>query len=171
MVRAALIAALYVTISLIWSPFSFGPVQLRISEALTLLPVFCPEAVVGVTIGCFLSNLLFSTPLDAVIGTAATLLAALATRRLRRVRIVRLAIPSAIPPIVINALVIGILLTLQLLAPPHTLSAYLWNIFTVGAGQVGSCLVLGVFLVWIIEKSPPLLRLLGSSSHAGLTGD
>ncbi|MFV0351045.1 MAG: QueT transporter family protein [Oscillospiraceae bacterium] len=164
LVRAALIAALYVTVSLIWSPFSFGAVQLRISEALTLLPVFCPEAVVGVTIGCLISNLLFSTPLDVIVGTTATLLAAFMTRRLRKVRVGKLAIPAALPPIVVNAFAIGILLTVQFIAPPRAFGAYVWNIVTVGAGQIGSCLILGVLLVWAIEKSPPLMRLLGSDS-------
>ena len=55
MVRAAVIAAVYVALCLVLAPLSFGPVQIRFAEALTLLPVLCPEAVLGVTLGCFLS--------------------------------------------------------------------------------------------------------------------
>ena len=59
-VRAALIAGIYVVLCLVLQPFSYGPVQVRISEALTLLPVFTPDAIWAVTLGCFLSNLFLS---------------------------------------------------------------------------------------------------------------
>ncbi|NLW79738.1 MAG: QueT transporter family protein [Ruminococcaceae bacterium] len=86
LVRAALIAAVYAGLCLALAPLSYGPVQVRVSEALTLLPVLCPEAVVGVTLGCLIANMTTGVPLDMLVGTLATLLAALATRRLRRVR-------------------------------------------------------------------------------------
>lgn len=77
MARCAMIAALYTAVSLLLAPFSYGAVQVRVAEALTLLPVFTPDAVVGVTLGCLLTNLLGSSPIDAVFGTLATLAAAL----------------------------------------------------------------------------------------------
>ena len=86
MVRGAVVAALYTAISIVLAPISYGAVQLRVAEALTLLPVFGPEAVVGVTLGCLLTNILGSSPIDAVFGTLATLLAALLTYLLRNLR-------------------------------------------------------------------------------------
>ena len=92
-VRCALIASLYTAVSLVLAPIAFGAVQARVSEAFTLLPVLVPDAVVGVTLGCFLTNLVgvftganVLGALDIVFGTAATLTAALCTRRLARVR-------------------------------------------------------------------------------------
>ena len=76
--RAALIAAIYALLTVIFQPISFGAVQFRISEALTLLPVLMPDAVPGLFIGCLLSNLLGGGVwFDVLLGSAATLLAAL----------------------------------------------------------------------------------------------
>ena len=86
LVRAALIAGIYVALCLISQPLAYGGVQFRISEALTLLPVFTPDAVWAVTLGCFLANLLSYSPWDLLFGTAATLTAAVLTWKLRRFR-------------------------------------------------------------------------------------
>ena len=77
LVRCAVIAAGYVVVCLVPAPFSYGAVQVRVAEALCLLPVFGAEYIVGVTLGCFLANLLGSTVVDVVFGTLATLLACL----------------------------------------------------------------------------------------------
>ena len=79
LVRCAVIAAVYVVVCLVLAPFSYGAVQVRVAEALCLLPVFGAEYIVGVTLGCFLANLLGSTVVDVVFGTLATLLACLVT--------------------------------------------------------------------------------------------
>ncbi len=68
------------------SPFSYGAVQVRVAEALCLLPVFGPEYIAGVVLGCFLANLLGSTIVDVIFGTLATLLACLVTYKLRDLR-------------------------------------------------------------------------------------
>ena len=68
LVRCAVIAAVYVVLCLALAPFSYGAVQVRIAEALCLLPVFGAEYIVGVTLGCFLANLLGSTVIDVVFG-------------------------------------------------------------------------------------------------------
>ncbi|MFR2591736.1 MAG: QueT transporter family protein, partial [Ruthenibacterium lactatiformans] len=113
-VRCALIASLYTAVSLVLAPIAFGAVQARVSEAFTLLPVLVPDAVVGVTLGCFLTNLVgvftganVLGALDIVFGTAATLTAALCTRRLARVRLRGLPVAAAVPPVLINAVVVG----------------------------------------------------------------
>lgn len=157
LVVSALIAAIYAVLSLALSFLSFGPVQVRVAEALTLLPVFSPVAIAGVTLGCFVTNLVgFFTganilgPLDMLFGTAATLTAALLSYWMRRLRIRGLAIPSAIPPVLVNALVVGAELTVLFSGgfPPGVFAV---QALQVGAGQLLSC-ALGVYLIWYMER-------------------
>ena len=114
MANQAMIAAIYTVISVCLSAITYGPVQVRISEAMTLLPVFGIHNVWGVTIGCFMTNLIgFFTGanilggLDMIFGTFATLAAALMSYALRNVRFRKMPVLSAIPPIIVNAVVIG----------------------------------------------------------------
>ena len=93
-VRAALIAALYAALTLALYPISYGPVQFRVSEALTLLPVFMPEAIPGLFVGCLLANLIGSATIwDIVFGSLATLIAAVLTYATRRNRYIAAAWP------------------------------------------------------------------------------
>ena len=134
----AIIAALYIALTLVFQPISFGALQLRISEAFTLLPVLFPEAVPGLTIGCLLSNLLAgANPYDVVFGTLATLLAALLTRWLRRNHWL-----AALPPVVCNGVIIGLVLTYA-----YGIDALWLNMLTVSLGQAVVCYALGVPLV------------------------
>ena len=73
--RCAVVAALYVVLCMALQPLSYGAVQVRVAEALCLLPVFGAEYIAGVVLGCFLANLLGSTIVDVILGTLATLLA------------------------------------------------------------------------------------------------
>ena len=89
-VRVAMIAAIYTVVSLVLAPFSFGNIQVRIAEALTILPILYKPSIYGVTLGCFLTNLLGAmlgvNPtglIDAVVGTLATFLAAECTYALK----------------------------------------------------------------------------------------
>ncbi|MDL2294245.1 QueT transporter family protein [Ruminococcaceae bacterium OttesenSCG-928-D13] len=167
LVRAALIAALYAALCLALAPLSYGPVQVRLAEALTLLPVLCAEAVPGVAIGCFFANLLGGAPIDMLVGTGATLAAALLSRRLREVRWPRstrgghkgLPIAAALPPVLLNALIVGAELTLLYFPAGSPAAVWLANMASVGAGQLISC-GLGVALVWLVERQPTLHRLL-----------
>lgn len=161
LVRCALIAALYTAVSLALAPIAFGAVQARVSEALTLLPVLAPDAIAGVTLGCFLTNLVgvftganVLGALDILFGTAATLASALCTRRLARVRLKGLPVAAAVPPVVINAVVIGAELAWAF--GPRTLGGFLLQAAGVAAGQLLSCFVLGLPLVRLIEKTPAL---------------
>ena len=85
--RCAVVAALYVALCLGLAPFSYGAVQVRVAEALCLLPLFGPEYILGVTLGCALANLLGSTMIDVVFGTLATFLACLCTYAVRHARV------------------------------------------------------------------------------------
>lgn len=160
LVRAAMVAAIYVVLCLVLAPFSYGAVQVRLAEMLCLLPVFGAEYIVAVTLGCFLANLLGSTLVDVVFGTAATLVACLVTYAVRKVRLGGLAIPAAVPPIVSNAVIVGALeLTFFLPGVTGTVALAAWNALTVGIGEVVSCGILGVALVKLIESNAGLRRL------------
>ncbi|WP_270912973.1 QueT transporter family protein [Allofournierella sp. CML151] len=160
LVRAAMVAAIYVVLCLVLAPFSYGAVQVRLAEMLCLLPVFGAEYIVAVTLGCFLANLLGSTLVDVVFGTAATLVACLLTYAVRKMRMGGLAIPAAIPPIVSNAVIVGALeLTFFLPGVTGTAALAAWNALTVGIGEVVSCGILGVALVKLMESNAGLRRL------------
>ena len=107
--RCAVVAALYVVLCMALQPLSYGAVQVRVAEALCLLPVFGAEYIAGVVLGCFLANLLGSTIVDVILGTLATLLACVVTYKLRNARIGGLAIPASLPPVAFNAVIIGAL--------------------------------------------------------------
>ena len=160
LVRCAVIAAVYVVLCLALAPFSYGAVQVRIAEALCLLPVFGAEYIVGVTLGCFLANLLGSTVIDVVFGTLATLLACLVTYKLRDVRVKGLAIPASLPPVVFNMLIVGafeITFFFTDTAPTAALAAF--NAVAVGIGEIISCTVVGVALVKLVESNEGLKRI------------
>lgn len=151
----AMIAALYTAISLALAMASYGVTQIRVAECLTLLPVLSPLGIYGVTVGCLLTNILgvalgLNMPVDILFGTLATAVAAVLSWNMRRLRIRRLAIPSAIPPILVNGLVIGLELT-------WLSGSFQWDVFwtcavSVTVGQIIPCLVLGVLLIWVLEK-------------------
>ncbi|MFR3922191.1 MAG: QueT transporter family protein [Dysosmobacter welbionis] len=83
MAAAGIIAAIYAALTLLLPIPQYGGIQFRVAEAMTVLPFLFPEAIPGLTVGCFLANLLGSPiPLDWIVGTAATLLAALWTSKL-----------------------------------------------------------------------------------------
>lgn len=160
LVRCAVIAAVYVVVCLVLAPFSYGAVQVRVAEALCLLPVFGAEYIVGVTLGCFLANLIGSTVIDVVFGTLATLMACLVTYKLRNVRIKGLAIPASLPPVVFNMIIVGafeITVFFSDGAPTAELAAF--NAVTVGIGEIISCTVLGVALVKLIESNDSLHKI------------
>ncbi len=153
--RAGVIAALYVVLSVVVQPLGYGAVQLRISEMLTILPVYTSAAIPGLTVGCFLSNLIGLSGgmnpagvWDLAVGTAATLLAALCTYALRRVRIRSLPIAATVPPVVINALAIGVELTLVYGGLP-----WYGNVLGVAAGQFLACCVCGSLLAAALNKT------------------
>lgn len=160
LVRCAVIAAVYVVVCLVLAPFSYGAVQVRVAEALCLLPVFGAEYIVGVTLGCFLANLLGSTVVDVVFGTLATLLACLVTYKLRDIRVKGLAIPASLPPVVFNMIIVGAFeITFFFSDGAPTAMLAVFNAVTVGIGELISCTILGVALVKLIESNAGLNRI------------
>jgi uncharacterized membrane protein len=143
--RAGVIAALYVALTMLFQPISFGAVQFRISEALCILPVLWPEAVAGLTVGCLISNLLGGAlPPDVIFGTLATLLAAFATAKLRKN--IWLA---AFMPVVFNGVIVGLVLTYA-----YQIPALLLNMLTVALGEAAVLYILGIPLAKVLQKLP-----------------
>ena len=111
--RAAIIAALYSAVTIFVGFLSYGPVQIRFAEALTLLPLLFPEAVIGVTIGCLISNIFSPFGFmwaDTVFGTLATFTAAVMTYYIGRLFKNKEkkggVFLAALPPVLVNAIVI-----------------------------------------------------------------
>ena len=161
LVRCAVIAAVYVVVCLVLAPFSYGAVQVRVAEALCLLPVFGAEYIVGVTLGCFLANLLGSTVVvDVVFGTLATLLACLVTYKLRDIRVKGLAIPASLPPVAFNMFIVcAFEITFFFSDGAPTAMLAVFNAVTVGIGELISCTILGVALVKLIESNAGLNKI------------
>ncbi len=147
MTQAAMIAAIYVVLTVILAPISFGEVQFRVAEMLTILPFFTPAAIPGVFLGCLLGNILGGAVLaDVVFGSLATLIGAVGTYLLRK----RSLYLAPIPPIVANSLIVPFILKyaygLPLPIPFMMLS--------VCAGEILGCGVLGILLGKLINKHP-----------------
>ncbi len=161
-VRIAAIAAIYTALSVALAPISYGMLQVRVSEALVLLPIFTPHAITGVVLGCFLTNIIgvftganILGVLDVFFGTFATLCAAILTYKLRNVKTFNMPIASAIPPIILNAIIIGLELT-YLFMGKFELIVFLTQCLWIALGQTVSCLILGLLLVKVIQKTPAL---------------
>ncbi len=139
--RSALIGALYALLVVAFAPLSFGPVQFRVAESLTLLPWLFPEAIPGLFVGCLVSNLFGGLGIvDMVFGSLATLAAAYLTRRMPN------HFMAAMPPVVINGLVVGTYLSILLNVP------LLPTILYVGLGEAGVCFLLGIPLVTLLGR-------------------
>ncbi len=148
MTTAALIAALYVVLTYAANLFGLanGAIQIRFSEALTVLPLFTAAAIPGLTVGCLLANLFTGCALwDIVFGTLATLLGALGTRYLSK----KNKWLAPIYPILANTLIVPFVLQYVYGAPES-----IWYLFlTVAAGEIISCGALGIPLAGALEKS------------------
>ncbi len=146
MTQAAVIAALYVVLTEIAAALGLSSmaIQVRFSEALTILPYFIPSAIPGVTVGCFLANLLTGgAVLDIVFGTIATLIGCVGSYLLRKHKWL---VP--LPPIIANMLIVPWVLQT---AYGFT-DAYWYLMLTVGAGEVISCYIFGMILLFALDK-------------------
>ncbi|MGE5416067.1 MAG: QueT transporter family protein [Acidobacteriota bacterium] len=139
--RAGVIAALYTALTVVFSSVAYGPIQFRPSEALTLLPILFPEAILGVTVGCILSNLLSPVGLpDMIFGPLVTLAAAYLTYYFRR------SILAYAFPIVLNGLFVSLYLYKFYKLP------YLYNVLTIGGSEAVVVLILGIPLIVYLRK-------------------
>ncbi|MBQ9914681.1 MAG: QueT transporter family protein [Clostridia bacterium] len=148
-VYGAAIGAIYTVLTLLFSGISYGPVQFRVSEVLTVLPVFLPCAIPGLTVGCIVANLLGGFGIyDIVFGSLATLLGALGTRYFRKKPVL-----AALSPVVTNSLIVGSML--YFVVPDS--GALLFNMASVGFGELVICLGLGLPFIHFVKKRPELL--------------
>lgn len=152
LVRAAAIAAAYALLTFIW-PFSVGPLQCRISEALCVLPYCMPEAVPGLFVGCFIGNLLSGAAgPDVIFGSAATLMAAALTWFIGKKKWPPFLAPM--PAVIVNAAVIGLLLCKVY---EYGLSLPV-AMLQVGGGEAISCYLLGLPLLYALNKNRHLFE-------------
>ena len=144
LVFGALIAAIYVVLTMVFRPISYGPIQFRISEALCVLPYFTPAAIPGVFIGCLISNMLGGAVLmDVVFGSLATLIGALGSWLLRKNRWL-----VSVPPILSNTLIIPWVLKFA-----YGSEDLVWYMMiTVGIGELLAIGVLGQLLITVLAK-------------------
>ncbi|MDO5141371.1 MAG: QueT transporter family protein [Eubacteriales bacterium] len=164
---AAMIAAVYTVLSLMLAPISFGPIQCRVSEMLVILPAFIPSAVAGVTLGCFLSNLLGGCIVpDIIFGTLATFIGAVLTSRLtgpmlsdtltNRRAGMSFRLCAVLPPIISNTIIVPFVLKYA-----YGYGDALYFMFiTVGIGEIIAVGILGGLLISVIcrSKLPFLLK-------------
>ena len=152
--QAAAIAAIYVVLTLVFAPISYGEVQVRIAEALTILPFFTPAAIPGLFIGCLIANIIGgSIILDVIFGSIATLLGAAGTWMLRKNRWL-----APLPPIISNTIIVPLVLRFGygVVLPVPLLMVF------IAVGEIISCYVLGELLLSVLL--PYSGRIFGTNS-------
>jgi uncharacterized membrane protein len=152
---AAIVAAAYAALTVALAPISYGAVQFRVSEALTVLPFFLPCTVWGLWLGCILANLYTGSIVDIVFGSLATLLAAFFTARFgKKGNTVKNRLLGCLMPVLFNAFIVGAVLTwgyeIQAFASPAT--SYAFNALTVGLGELGVLYLIGYTLLRQLPK-------------------
>ena len=154
LLQAAVIGAAYAALTIALAPLSYGPVQVRFSEALTVLPCFTPAAIPGLFVGCLISNLISPYGIaDLICGGAASLIAACGTWLLR-VKLGLSPLLALLPPVLINALVIGAMLYYA-----YGVETSLWiNALWVGCGQFAACYGAGYPLMRVLERHRRIFR-------------
>ena len=151
-VRIALIASIYVTINIIFTPISYGPIQIRVAEALTVLPFIDPAAIGGLFLGCILSNLWGGLGLvDIIGGSICTLLAAIITYNVKK------AVFAPLPPVIINAIGVSMYIHFIFDLP------YFLTVIYIGIGEILACYFIGYpLLLMLLRRNIWIYRQNGS---------
>lgn len=151
-VWGAVIAAAYIALTFISNIFglAYGPIQFRVSEALTILPLFTPAAIPGLTVGCLISNIASFNPIDMIFGTGATLAASCVTYLLRNVKLKEIPILSLLSPVVINGFTVGAEISIFLSVGEQT--GFLLSSLYVMLGEAAVVALLGVPLYFTVKK-------------------
>lgn len=160
-VFSGVLAALYVVLTLPAAQFAYGPIQFRLAEVLTILPAFTFGAIPGVTIGCFLANLLNPGnlgPIDIIFGTLATLIAGFWSRAIGK----KNKYLGIIPPIVVNGVIVGAYLPFLLCEPGSkvTVLAVALSMLSVAASEAVLLIVIGLPLIALFNKNSKLKSLI-----------
>jgi uncharacterized membrane protein len=149
---AGIIAALYASLTIVLAPISYGVYQVRVSEALTVLPFVYPVAIIALGVGCLVANIFGGNGLpDIIFGSLFTVMAGYGTYLASKIRPRDLAILMApLPPVVINGFGVAIYLS------KITNMPYLFTVQMIGLGEVAACYVLGIpLLLFLISKRSP----------------
>lgn len=143
--QAAVIAALYVVLVVVFNYMSFGPIQFRVAEALTILPYFTPAAIPGLFIGCILANVIGGAVVwDIIFGSIATLIGAVFTYLLRK----KSKFLAPLPPVLANTIIVP-----WVLKYAYGAEEMVWFMaVTVGIGEILACYVLGMILLFALNK-------------------
>ncbi len=140
-IEGGIIAALYAVLTYALAPISYGPIQLRVAEALCILPFFTPAAVPGLFIGCIIANALGGYGIwDIIIGSLATLIAAAITYK------IKIKWLAPLPAVIINAIAIGAMLYFLISTPLFATMGW------VALGQTAACYILGLPLLLLLQK-------------------
>ena len=169
--ESAVIAALYAVLTYIAAMMNlaYGAVQFRFSEALTVLPLFTPAAIPGLTVGCFISNLGSALGIvDWIFGTIATFLGAVLTRMLREIKIGNIPLLAVLMPVFSNTFIIGFEISCLSEGGTFSLFNFTWPAFigaavSVGIGELAVCFLLGIPLILYLNKSK-LFERIGKSN-------
>ena len=151
----AVIAALYAALTIALAPISYGPLQFRVSEALTVIPFLIPGTVWGLFVGCILANLYTGSVLDILFGSLATLGAALCTAWFgKKGSTAKNRLLGCLMPVVFNAVIVGAVLTwgYQIQEFENPLLSYGFNALTVGIGEAGVLYLIGYPLMSYLPK-------------------
>ena len=154
----AIIAALYAALTygqeMLFPGSASAAVQFRTSEALTVLALFTPAAIPGLTVGCALSNLIFlgALPLDVVLGSLATFLAAVCMNKLKDVTFKDIPFAALLMPAVFNGIIIGLEIEIFFIEGPFHFTSFLTQGAFVALGELGVCFTLGVLLYKAIKN-------------------
>lgn len=158
MALSAVIAALYVALTFAQETILPGTtsaaVQFRISEALTILAVFTPAAIPGLTVGCIVTNLISvgALPLDMVLGSFATLIAAFSMYKLRKITFKGLPLLSALMPAIFNGIIIGLEIEIFFIEGAFHFGSFLIQAGLVALGEAGVLFTLGLMLFRVIKN-------------------
>lgn len=147
---SAMIAAVYLVLTLVFYLTSFLPYQIRFAEVLTVLPYFTPLAIPGLFVGCIVANIIGGNGIwDIIIGSLSTLIAAYLTYKISFNRPKRKLL-APLPPVIINAVLVGGMLSVLYEMP------LFFTMLSVGGGQIVACYLLGYPLMHLIEKNKRL---------------
>lgn len=154
-VQSSLIAAVYATATYISSVFgiAYGPIQLRLSEALTVLSALTPAAIPGLTIGCIIGNI--SSPMgiwDIIFGSFATLFSAFLGWKLRKIKVKNIPVISILIPAIINGIIVGAQIMLFTGSREATLSAFIINALQIALSEIIVCTAGGIPVYFGMKK-------------------